>query len=197
MKPFAYTRAANQQAAIQAVAQENAKFLAGGTNLIDLMKENVEQPSRLVDINRLELTRIVEREDGLRLGALAKNSDTANHRLVRERYPLVSQAILAGASAQLRNAATNGGNLMQRTRCYYFYDVTMPCNKRQPGSGCGALDGFSRIHAILGASSQCIATHPSDMCVALVALDATVNVAGPAGDRAIPFADFHRLPGDT
>lgn len=197
MKPFAYTRAANQQAAIQAVAQQNAKFLAGGTNLIDLMKENVEQPSRLVDINRLELSRIVERDGGLRLGALAKNSDTANHRLVRERYPLVSQAILAGASAQLRNAATNGGNLMQRTRCYYFYDVTMPCNKREPGSGCGALEGFSRIHAIFGASRQCIATHPSDMCVALAALDAVVNVEGPQGPRSIPFADFHRLPGDT
>ena len=197
MKPFAYTRAANQQAAIQSIAPENSKFLAGGTNLIDLMKENVEQPSRLVDINRLELTRIVEREGGLRLGALAKNSDTANHRLVRERYPLVSQAILAGASAQLRNAATNGGNLMQRTRCYYFYDVAMPCNKRQPGSGCGALEGFSRIHAIFGASRQCIATHPSDMCVALAALEAVVNVEGPQGARTIPFTDFHRLPGDT
>ncbi len=160
MKPFAYTRAASPQAAIQAVAQHNAKFLAGGTNLIDLMKENVEQPGRLVDINRLELSRIVEREGGLRLGALAKNSDTANHRLVRERYPLVSQAILAGASPQLRNAATNGGNLMQRTRCYYFYDVAMPCNKRQPGSGCGALEGFSRIHAIFG-TSRAVHRHAS------------------------------------
>ena len=197
MKSFAYTRAANPQAAIQAIAQENAKFLAGGTNLVDLMKENVEQPSRLVDINRLELARIVEREGGLRLGALAKNSDTANNRLVRERYPLVTQAILAGASAQLRNAATNGGNLMQRTRCYYFYDVAMPCNKRQPGSGCGALEGFSRIHAIFGTSPQCIATHPSDMCVALAALDAVVQVEGPQGTRSIPFAEFHRLPGDT
>lgn len=197
MKPFAYTRAANPQAALQAIAQENAKFLAGGTNLVDLMKENVEQPSRLVDINRLELALIVEREDGLRLGSLAKNSDTANHRLVRERYPLVTQAILAGASAQLRNAATNGGNLMQRTRCYYFYDVAMPCNKRQPGSGCGALEGFSRIHAIFGTSPQCIATHPSDMCVALAALDAVVQVEGPHGARSIPFAEFHRLPGDT
>jgi xanthine dehydrogenase YagS FAD-binding subunit len=197
MKPFAYTRAATPQAAIQAIAQESTKFLAGGTNLIDLMKENVEQPSRLVDINRLEFTRISEREGGLRLGALAKNSDTANNRLVRERYPLVSQAILAGASPQLRNAATNGGNLMQRTRCYYFYDVAMPCNKRQPGSGCGALEGFSRIHAIFGTSPQCIATHPSDMCVALAALDAVVQVEGPQGARSIPFADFHRLPGDT
>ena len=197
MKPFAYTRATNQQAALQAIVQENAKFLAGGTNLIDLMKDDVEQPARLVDINRLELTQIVEREGGLRLGALAKNSDTANHRLVRERYPLISQAILAGASPQLRNAASNGGNLMQRTRCYYFYDVAMPCNKRQPGSGCGALEGFSRIHAIFGASQQCIATHPSDMCVALAALDAVVRVEGPQGARNIPFAEFHRLPGDT
>ena len=197
MKPFAYTRATTEQAAIQAIAQSNTKFLAGGTNLIDLMKENVEQPGRLVDINRLALATIVDREGGVRLGALAKNSDTANHRLVRERFPLVSQAILAGASAQLRNAATNGGNLMQRTRCYYFYDVTMPCNKRQPGSGCGALEGFSRIHAILGASTQCIATHPSDMCVALAALDAVVQVQGPQGARSIPFAEFHRLPGDT
>jgi xanthine dehydrogenase YagS FAD-binding subunit len=197
MKPFAYIRATNQQAALQAIVQENAKFLAGGTNLIDLMKDNVEQPGRLVDINRLELTQILERDGGLRLGALAKNSDTANHRLVRERYPLISQAILAGASPQLRNAATNGGNLMQRTRCYYFYDVAMPCNKRQPGSGCGALEGFSRIHAIFGVSPQCIATHPSDMCVALAALDAVVRVEGPQGERNIPFADFHRLPGDT
>ena len=197
MNPFAYTRATTQQAALQAIAQSNTKFLAGGTNLIDLMKENVEQPARLVDINRLALANIAEREGGVRLGALAKNSDTANHRLVRERFPLVTQAILAGASAQLRNAATNGGNLMQRTRCYYFYDVTMPCNKRQPGSGCGALEGFSRIHAIFGTSAQCIATHPSDMCVALAALDAVVHVEGPQGARAIPFADFHRLPGDT
>jgi xanthine dehydrogenase YagS FAD-binding subunit len=198
MKPFAYTRAANSQAAVRVVAEEQAaKFIAGGTNLIDLMKEGVEAPDRLVDINRLELARIEERGGGLRLGALAKNSDTANHRLVRERYPLVSQAILAGASPQLRNAATNGGNLLQRTRCYYFYDTAMPCNKRQPGSGCGALEGFNRIHAIFGASSQCIATHPSDFCVALAALDAAVQVEGPQGARSISFADFHRLPGDT
>ena len=197
MNPFAYTRATNQQAAIQAIAQQNAKFIAGGTNLLDLMKEHVEQPTRLIDINRLEFTQIVERNGGLRLGALAKNSDTANHRLVRERYPLVTQAILAGASAQLRNAATNGGNLMQRTRCYYFYDTAMPCNKREPDSGCGALEGFSRIHAIFGTSRQCIATHPSDMCVALAALDATVQVEGPQGPRSILFAEFHRLPGET
>jgi xanthine dehydrogenase YagS FAD-binding subunit len=197
MNPFSYTRVANPQAAIQAIAQQNTKFIAGGTNLIDLMKENVEHPNRLVDINRLELKQIIDREGGLRLGALAKNSDTANHRLVRDRYPLVTQAILAGASAQLRNAATNGGNLMQRTRCYYFYDLAMPCNKREPGSGCGALEGFSRIHAIFGTSRQCIATHPSDMCVALAALDAVVQVEGPQGTRSIPFADFHRLPGET
>ena len=198
MKPFAYTRASTPHAAVQAVAREHtAKFIAGGTNLIDLMKEGVEQPDRLVDINRLKLTRIEEHNGGLRLGALAKNSDTANHPLVRERYPLVTQAILAGASPQLRNAATNGGNLMQRTRCYYFYDVAMPCNKRQPGSGCGALEGYNRMHAIFGASEQCIATHPSDLCVALAALDAVVQVAGPQGARRIPFADFHRLPGDT
>jgi xanthine dehydrogenase YagS FAD-binding subunit len=177
--------------------EQSAKFIAGGTNLIDLMREDVERPDRLVDINRLDLTRIEEREGGLRLGALARNSDTANHPLVRERYPLVTQAILAGASAQLRNAATNGGNLMQRTRCYYFYDLAAPCNKREPGSGCGALEGFNRIHAIFGASPQCIATHPSDMCVALAALDAVVRVEGPQGARSIQFADFHRLPGDT
>lgn len=198
MKPFAYTHATNQQTAIQAKARERtAKFIAGGTNLIDLMKENVEQPDRLIDITRLLLTHIEERDGGLRLGALARNSDTANNRLVRERYPLVAQAILAGASPQLRNAATNGGNLMQRTRCYYFYDTAMPCNKRQPGSGCGALEGFNRIHAIFGASQQCIATHPSDMCVALAALDAVVQVEGGQGARQIPFADFHRLPGKT
>lgn len=198
MKPFAFTRASSSQTAIQAVVRDQAaKFIAGGTNLVDLMKEDVEQPDHLVDINRLALARIEERNGGLRLGALARNSDTANHRLVRERFPLVSQAILSGASAQLRNAATNGGNLMQRTRCYYFYDVAMPCNKRQPGSGCGALEGFNRMHAILGASTQCIAVHPSDMCVALTALDAVVQVEGPQGARTIPFAEFHRLPGDT
>jgi xanthine dehydrogenase YagS FAD-binding subunit len=198
MRPFAYTRATDRRAAVQAAALERgAKFIAGGTNLVDLMKEGVERPDRLIDVNRLDLTGIEERDGGLRLGALVKNSDTANHPLVRERYPLVAQAILAGASAQLRNAATNGGNLMQRTRCYYFYDVAAPCNKREPGTGCGALEGFNRIHAIFGASPQCIATHPSDMCVALAALDAVVQVEGSRGARAIPFTDFHRLPGDT
>ncbi|HZJ46012.1 MAG TPA: xanthine dehydrogenase family protein subunit M [Pyrinomonadaceae bacterium] len=198
MKPFAYTRATNSQSAVDAILRDQtSKFIAGGTNLIDLMKEDIEQPRHLVDINRLELTRIEQFQGGVRLGALAHNSDTANHQLVREHYPLVTQAILAGASAQLRNAATNGGNLMQRTRCYYFYDLAMPCNKREPGSGCGALEGFNRIHAIFGASDQCIATHPSDLCVALVALDAVVNVEGPNGQRSIPFRDFHRLPGTT
>lgn len=198
MKPFAYTRATEQDTAIQTVAaDQRAKFIAGGTNLLDLMKGNIEQPDRLVDITRLELTRIEERDGGVRLGALARNSDTANHLLVRQRYPLLSQAILAGASAQLRNMATNGGNLLQRTRCYYFYDTTMPCNKRESGSGCGALEGYNRIHAIFGTSSECIATHPSDMCVALAALEAVVQVEGPQGTRSIPIAEFHRLPGDT
>jgi xanthine dehydrogenase YagS FAD-binding subunit len=198
MNPLTYTRAETPDAAGEALARDvTAKFIAGGTNLIDLMKEDVERPERLVDISRLDLARIEERDGGLRLGALARNSDTANHRLVRERYPLVSRAILAGASPQLRNMATNGGNLMQRTRCYYFYDPAMPCNKRQPGSGCGALEGMNRIHAIFGASDQCIATHPSDMCVALAALDAVVHVEGPGGARSIPFAEFHRLPGNT
>jgi xanthine dehydrogenase YagS FAD-binding subunit len=180
-------------------AQTGGKFLAGGTNLIDLMKQNVEQPAHLVDINRLELSAIEELPDGgLRLGALARNTDTADHPLVRQRYPLLARAILAGATQQLRNAASNGGNLLQRTRCYYFYDPAFEqCNKRNPGSGCGAIDGFNRIHAILGASPECIATHPSDMCVALAALAATVRVRGPKGERTIPFDEFHRLPGKT
>ena len=198
MKPFTYTCAANPDNAVQTVADnQRAKFIAGGTNLIDLMKENVELPDRLIDITRLELTHIEERSDGVRLGALAHNSDTANHPLVRQRYPLVSQAILAGASAQLRNMATNGGNLLQRTRCYYFTDTAMPCNKREPGTGCGAIEGYNRIHAIFGSSPQCIATHPSDMCVALAALEAVIQVAGPQGRRSIPIAEFHRLPGET
>lgn len=198
MKPFTYVRAPNQSTAIKSVASDkSAKFIAGGTNLIDLMKENVEQPDQLIDVTRLELARIEERAGGVRLGAGARNSDTANHPLVRQRYPLVSQAILAGASPQLRNMATNGGNLLQRTRCYYFTDTTMPCNKREPGTGCGAIEGFNRIHAIFGTSPQCIATHPSDMCVALTALEAVIQVAGPRGSRSIPIAEFHRLPGDT
>ena len=186
------------EAAATLNSNSNAKIIAGGTNLLDLMKENVARPDELVDINGLSLDGIEENSDGgLRLGATVTNADTAYHPLVQERYPLLSQAILAGASAQLRNMATDGGNLMQRTRCYYFYDVTTACNKRTPGSGCAALKGYNRIHAILGWSESCIATHPSDMCVALAALEAVVNVQGKSGERRISFADFHRLPGDT
>jgi xanthine dehydrogenase YagS FAD-binding subunit len=199
VNPFTYTRPDSVRAAVaEAGAGDAAKFIAGGTNLIDLMKENVERPRRLIDITHLPLAEIQPgRDGGLRLGALVTNTDVAYHELIERRYPLLSQAILAGASPQLRNMATVGGNLMQRTRCYYFYDTATPCNKREPGAGCAALHGFNRIHAILGASEQCIATHPSDMCVALAALEAVVRVTGPDGDRAIPFAEFHRLPGDT
>jgi xanthine dehydrogenase YagS FAD-binding subunit len=199
MNTFSYTRATDVATAVREVAADGAaKFIAGGTNLIDLMKENVARPSRLIDINRLPLAAVQPGPDGgLRLGALVTNTDVAYHPEVERRYPLLSRAILAGASPQLRNMATVGGNLMQRTRCYYFYDTATPCNKREPGSGCPALHGFNRIHAILGASEHCIAVHPSDMCVALAALEAVVRVTGPDGDRAIPFAEFHRLPGDT
>jgi xanthine dehydrogenase YagS FAD-binding subunit len=200
MIPFEYQRVDEPDAAVSAIANsQNTKFLAGGTNLVDLMKNNVERPTRLVDITRLPLGRIEELPDGgVRLGALARNSDTANHPLVRQKYPLLAQALLAGASPQLRNMATNGGNLLQRTRCYYFMDPGFAeCNKRAPGSGCGALEGINRIHAILGASKECIATHPSDMCVALAALDASVRVRGPKGERSIAIMDFHRLPGKT
>lgn len=197
MKPFAYLRATETNTAIEAASSNQAKFIAGGTNLLDLMKEGVEQPDRLIDITRIQLAQIQPTTNGVRIGALAKNSDTANHPLIRTLYPLLSQALLAGASPQLRNMASVGGNLLQRTRCYYFYDTSAPCNKRQPGSGCAAIEGYNRIHAILGTSDQCIATHPSDMCVALAALDAVVQVSGSQGDRAIPFAEFHRLPGDT
>lgn len=197
MNRFDYARPTSVAEAVQAGAGEQVRYLAGGTNLIDLMKENVDQPTTVIDINRLPLDAIEELDGGgLRLGALVPNADTAWDARVEQRYPLLSSAILAGASPQLRNAATNGGNLNQRTRCYYFYDVATPCNKREPGSGCGAIGGVNRIHAILGASDQCIATHPSDMCVALAVLDATVQVTGPDGDRAIPIADYHRLPGD-
>jgi xanthine dehydrogenase YagS FAD-binding subunit len=177
----------------------DAKFLAGGTNLVDLMKGDVEQPLRLIDINRLPLAQVSSLPDGgVRIGALVRNSDCAEHRLIRERYPLLSQALLSGASPQLRNMASVGGNLLQRTRCYYFYDAAFDhCNKRQPGSGCGALEGYNRIHAILGATDKCVAVHPSDMAVALAALDAVVEVRSPKGARNIPFAEFHRLPGDT
>ena len=197
MNRFDYVRATGVADAVKAGAADHASFLAGGTNLIDLMKENVARPVRLVDINRLPLTKIEEIDSGgLRLGALVTNADTAYNPHIATRYPLLASAILAGASPQLRNAATNGGNLNQRTRCYYFYDTAAPCNKRNPGSGCSAIGGVTRIHAILGTSDQCIATHPSDMCVALAALNATVRVNGPAGERTIAFADYHRLPGD-
>jgi xanthine dehydrogenase YagS FAD-binding subunit len=197
MNRFDYTRALTVEDAVRDGARDHVAYLAGGTNLIDLMKENVERPTAIVDINRLPLSLIEDTESGgLRLGALVTNADTAYEPRVEQRYPLLASAILAGASPQLRNAATNGGNLNQRTRCYYFYDVATSCNKRQPGSGCGAIGGVNRIHAILGASDACIATHPSDMCVALAALDAVVRVTGPEGERTIPFADYHRLPGD-
>lgn len=197
MNRFDYVRASDVAQAVRDGAGDNVRFLAGGTNLVDLLKENVERPVRIVDVNRLPLRDITETKDGgLRLGALVSNADTAYDERVQRNYPLLSSAILAGASPQLRNAATNGGNLNQRTRCYYFYDTATPCNKREPGSSCGAIGGVNRIHAILGASDACIATHPSDMCVALAALDVTVRVSGPQGERSIAFADYHRLPGD-
>lgn len=196
MNRFDYVRASDVAGAVRDGASQGAKFLAGGTNLVDLLKENVEKPVRLIDVNRLPLHDITEDGAALRLGALVTNADTARDPRVREKYPLLASAILAGASPQLRNAATNGGNLNQRTRCYYFYDVQTPCNKREPGNGCGALGGVNRIHAILGASPYCIATHPSDMCVALAALDAKIHVLGPHSDRVIPIAEYHCLPGD-
>ena len=199
MNRFAYTRAGDVDTALVAHAREpGAQFLAGGTNLVDLIKENIARPDRLVDIGRLPLKTIEETsQGGLRIGALVTNADLAYHPEVERRYPLLSKAILAGASPQLRNMASTGGNLLQRTRCYYFYDPAMPCNKRKPGSGCPAVLGYNRIHAILGTSEGCIAVHPSDMCVALAALEAVVHVKGPSGERAIPFAEFHRLPGET
>ncbi len=201
MNPFSYSRANDAQGAVSGVAANpKAKFLGGGTNLIDLMKMGVERPEQLVDINRLDLAQVEElpNNGGVRIGALVRNSDLAEHQLITSRYPVLSEALLSGANPQLRNLATTGGNLLQRTRCYYFYDPAFPmCNKRNPGSGCGALEGYNRIHAILGQSDQCIATHPSDMCVALAALDAIVRVQGPGGERTIPAVDFHRLPGNT
>jgi len=199
MNNFRYSRATDLADAISLLAAEpGAKLIAGGTNLIDLMKENVERPSRLIDISRLPLRDIEETADGgLRIGALVPNSDLAYYPLIEQRYPLLASAILAGASAQLRNMASTGGNLMQRTRCGYFYDTATPCNKRSPGSGCSAIDGLNRSHAILGTSPSCIATAPSDMSVALAALGALVHIAGPSGKRTIALTDFHRLPGDT
>ena len=199
MNRFGYVRPDSVADAVRAAAGDiGARFIAGGTNLVDLMKYDVEKPTRLIDLNRLPgLRDVTETGGGLRIGALTTNAQVAYDSRVEQRYPLLSRAILSGATAQLRNAASTGGNLLQRTRCYYFYDPATPCNKRAPGSGCGAIGGVNRIHAILGASPACIATHPSDMCVALAALEATVHVAGPGGERRIPFADFHRLPGDT
>jgi xanthine dehydrogenase YagS FAD-binding subunit len=199
MIPFQYSRATDVADAIKQIATDpSAKFIAGGTNLIDLIKYDVATPTRLIDISRLPLRNVEQTATGgLMIGALVPNTDLAYHPLIEQSYPLISRSILAGASQQLRNMASTGGNLVQRTRCFYFYDATMSCNKRQPGSGCGAIDGLNRINAILGTSDSCIATHPSDMCVALAALEATVHVTGPAGKRAIPFAEFHRLPENT
>jgi xanthine dehydrogenase YagS FAD-binding subunit len=199
MIPFQYARASDVADALRLIAaDQGAKFIAGGTNLLDLMKDDVERPTKLIDISRLPLTAVEETaEGGLWIGALVPNSDLAWHPLIERRYPLLASAIMAGASQQLRNMASTGGNLLQRTRCAYFYDTATPCNKRQPGAGCSAIHGVNRNHAILGTSEHCIATHPSDMCVALAALNATVHVAGPNGSRAIALADFHRLPGDT
>jgi len=199
MNNFEYLQAGDTHDALKAISSnDNAMLIAGGTNLIDLWKYNLSHPGLLVDINRLENHQAIEEKEdgGVRLGALVTNADTAYHPLIEKNYPLLSKAILAGASAQIRNMATDGGNLLQRTRCYYFYDPDVPCNKRQPGSGCSALEGYNRMHAILGTSENCIAVFPSDMCVALAALEAIVNVSGIHGDRSIPFADFHRLPGD-
>ena len=199
MKNFSYTRAATSQDALHLISTlPNAKFLGGGTNLVDLMRENIEHPDALVDVTRLYESGIAVTEGGgIEIGTEVKNTAVANHRGIRQRFPVLSQAILFGASGQIRNMATVGGNIMQRTRCYYFYDEAAHCNKRTPGSGCDAIGGINRIHAILGASESCIATHPSDMCVALAALDATVHVEGPGGKRSIAFVDFHLLPGHT
>ncbi|HKV09064.1 MAG TPA: xanthine dehydrogenase family protein subunit M [Thermoanaerobaculia bacterium] len=199
MRPFRYSRASDPGTAAGAVAANpQAKFLAGGTNLLDLMKEDVERPNELVDLTRLKLAEIKAAGGGVSIGALATNTETANHPLIRQSYPLLTQAIVAGASAQLRNMATNGGNLLQRTRCQYFYDTAMPCNKREPGTGCGAREGLNRMHAIFGWSEKCVATYPGDMANALYALDAVVRIRGAGGrERTIPIHEFHRLPGDT
>ena len=196
MIQFQFERASTAKAAVNVLANNtNAKFIAGGTNLVDLMKRNVMAPTKLVDINTIPLKNIEQLNGKISIGALALNSQVADDKMILEKHPLLAKALNAGASAQIRNMATVGGNMMQRTRCSYFYDTALPCNKRQPGTGCGALEGLNRMHAIFGTSEQCIAVHPSDMCVALVALDANVVVAGPKGERRIPFEEFHRLPG--
>ena len=206
MNSFNYERAVASDKAIRSVSAHGAKFLAGGTNLVDLMKYGVESPTTLVDINHLDLAQVTQIANGeVSIGALVRNSDLADHPLIKSQYTLLSQALLSGASPQLRTMASTGGNLLQRTRCYYFTDVSFPaCNKRLPGSGCAAIKGYNRIHAILGQTDEgstsgvsCIATHPSDMCVAMAALDANVEVEGPRGRRTIPFAEFHKLPGTT
>ncbi|MEV4174134.1 xanthine dehydrogenase family protein subunit M [Nonomuraea sp. NPDC049709] len=198
MREFAYVRASGVAEAVGLAAEGPVAHLAGGTNLFDLMREEVERPERVVDISRLPLSAIDDLPDGgLRLGALARNAQVAADDRIRRRYPVLARALLNGASPQLRNRATVGGNLLQRTRCRYFYDLGAACNKRSPGAGCDALGGLNRGHAILGASESCVAVHPSDMCVALAALDATVNLTGPEGDRSVPITDFHLLPGAT
>jgi xanthine dehydrogenase YagS FAD-binding subunit len=195
---FDYVKPSSQKAAIDALNKDAAsQFIAGGTNLVDLMKRGVTAPLKLIDITGLPLKDIEQQKGFIRIGALALNSDVSENELITKKLPLLSQALKAGASPQLRNMATVGGNMMQRTRCPYFYDTTMPCNKRQPGTGCGALKGYNRMHAIFGASDKCIAVHPSDMCIALTALDATVVISSKKGDRRIPFADFHKLPGNN
>lgn len=198
MQPFSYIRAQDTQSAIRAAGVSEAKFIAGGTNMLDLMKLNIETPGQLVDINQLSLYQIEELQNGnILIGALVKNSDLAYNALIQKKYPVLAEAILSGASPQLRNMATTGGNLMQRTRCPYFYNTDFACNKRVPGSGCAAIKGYNRMNAVLGTSDHCIATHPSDMCVAMAALGAIIHVQGPKAKRAIPFADFHLLPGQT
>lgn len=199
MQPFSFSQAGSQDDALAQLRQSGAVAIAGGTTLVDLMKLDVQSPAHVVDINSVPLNRIETLPDGgLRIGAMVRNSDLAHDQTVIKLYPVLSQALLSGASAQLRNMATTGGNLMQRTRCYYFRDPAYAaCNKRTPGSGCAALEGFNRIHAVLGGSDHCVATHPSDMAVALVALDAVVHITGPQGERRVPIEEFHKLPGST
>lgn len=199
MNAFTFKRVSSVEDALVSIqARQDGKFIGGGTNLVDLMKMGVEHPAALFDVTRIPLAKIEQHGDGLRIGAMARNSAVANDPLIRTRYPVLSQALLAGASPQIRNMATVGGNLLQRTRCFYFYDPSYrECNKRTPGSGCAALAGYNRIHAIVGGSESCIATHPSDMAVALAALEAVVQVKGQPGERAIPLAEFYRLPGST
>jgi xanthine dehydrogenase YagS FAD-binding subunit len=198
MRPFQLTRAHSLEQASQLTSEDDALAIAGGTNLLDLMKLQVETPGQLADINRVGMKEIEDTDDGgLRIGALATNTETAVHPRVRSDYAVLARAILAGATQQLRNKATTGGNLCQRTRCFYFTNIDQPCNKREPGSGCGAIDGIAKLHAVLGTSDQCIATYPGDMAVAMSALDATVHIAGGSGERSVPVRDFHCLPGDT